>query len=80
MADGRYFGNKEGLDGEEADNDRDDECVNVVSEEGGFDTTNEGIKNDPDREQKGRGDNMHARSIPKPSAAYLHLAALLLKI
>jgi hypothetical protein len=55
--------NCKGLDGEKADDDGDDKGVEVISQEGSFDTTDKRVQDDADGEQKGRCDDVHSGSV-----------------
>lgn len=55
--------NSKSLDREEADDDRDDERVEVVGQEGCLDAANKGVENDTNGKQKCCRDLMHPGAV-----------------
>lgn len=54
------FRNSKRLDGEETDDDCDDKGVEVISQECRLDAANKGVKNNANRKQESRRDNVHS--------------------
>lgn len=61
--DGTNLRNCEGLDGEKADDGRDDERVEVVGKKCSLDAANEGVQNDTDRKKEGGRNDVHTSPI-----------------
>lgn len=57
------FGNGKGFDGEETDNDCDDKSMDVVSQKGSLNATDEGVHDDANRQQEGGRNNVHPGPI-----------------